>query len=291
MSYSLKRKQSSDLFSPPPESKRFHYSSAMASNQRFSPTVEPFVPAYTQEDYMSGDMFTSQPPQDFSITMPAATTLAMHLENIPAFDSSLVMDPVWNELNEPFAPALTPDRETNCSASSASSENVSAWLDDSVLRPQKFMHYDVQTSMAAPQVMATYPMKPQWIHVPSDSPLSVPSTYDEPLPQDPQMLSLDMTTSMYEPNMTPFGDYISPVSVAHALPSGLMEQSYSPSDAMTALPSRPFDQTTRRLSNESSPREARHDPRYKQRPGADGLYHCPFPECDHEPDKLKCNYE
>ena len=39
-----------------------------------------------------------------------------------------------------------------------------------------------------------------------------------------------------------------------------------------------------------SPRE--HPLYRKAMPGPDGLYHCPWaPECNHKPDKLKCNYE
>lgn len=40
---------------------------------------------------------------------------------------------------------------------------------------------------------------------------------------------------------------------------------------------------------------ARDNPLYRNvSPGVDGLYHCPFEgdaDCNHKPEKLKCNYE
>lgn len=51
--------------------------------------------------------------------------------------------------------------------------------------------------------------------------------------------------------------------------------------------------TARRPSNEGE--SARDHPLYKNAaPGPDGLFHCPWegqPNCNHKPEKLKCNYE
>ena len=50
----------------------------------------------------------------------------------------------------------------------------------------------------------------------------------------------------------------------------------------------------RRMSGDGDVPTARHSELYHVSPGADGLYHCPFGAkegCQHQPDKLKCNYE
>lgn len=51
---------------------------------------------------------------------------------------------------------------------------------------------------------------------------------------------------------------------------------------------------SRRTSAGDSTANARKDPRYQAPPRKDGYYHCPFAdagECDHPPQKLKCNYQ
>jgi hypothetical protein len=65
--------------------------------------------------------------------------------------------------------------------------------------------------------------------------------------------------------------------------SGISEDTFS-------LPP-PFN--TRRMSGEGE--VARDHPLYKNAsPRSDGLFHCPWeaePNCNHKPEKLKCNYE
>lgn len=52
---------------------------------------------------------------------------------------------------------------------------------------------------------------------------------------------------------------------------------------------------TSRRSSEGEPLSARRDPLYQLKSGDDGLWQCVFVDngkkCDHEPFKLKCNYE
>jgi hypothetical protein len=50
----------------------------------------------------------------------------------------------------------------------------------------------------------------------------------------------------------------------------------------------------RRSNSESEGNTARSHEFYSRRPKKDGLYHCPYAsegQCDHKPEKLKCNYE
>jgi len=280
---SLKRKLPSD--SSQSDSKRLALPPLLTMHP--SQGITPPMDLYNrqEEDYLTANMFTSQ-AQDFSMSLPAAAPMNLDDGNLLAFDASLGMSAQsWTDFQD--YPALTPSKDSDLS--SASSECINPWPTDSISRHEP-TPYEMHSTIV-PQMSTGYPLEAQWTSVATDSPLSMPSTYDEPLSQDPQMFSLDIGTSAFEPSLPAFDEYMIPTGMVSTIVPGMTEQPLSPMEARYGQGNTPFDEMPRRLSNESNPRDARQDPRYKLRAHPDGLYHCPFPECDHEPDKLKCNYD
>lgn len=231
-----------------------------------------FYPSQFPEDYLTEDMFTSQ-PQDFSSTMACTGANMASMTSMDTMDM-LGLSSLSSSPDPLFPPSLTPSNESDVSAASDL-----AWYESSNI-PQEASTFDM-----APIITqgSSFPLLAQF-----DSPVSMPSSCGETFSQEweSQLPYLEMPQPAFDPSMTGFG--VAPATLAGP---NYMDQPYS-IDQVTAMPFSPMEQPHRRMSSESSgPREARSDERYKRGPAADGRYHCPFDNCDHEPDKLKCNYE
>ena len=87
----------------------------------------------------------------------------------------------------------------------------------------------------------------------------------------------------------------------HLEPSSIDRKPYLSEDYKTMPGSHPDEMLAltgglkdRRQSNEGEPQARDHELYKTATTGDDGLFHCPFegnPDCNHKPEKLKCNYE